>query len=186
MKRGIGGVSTRAARALPVVFALLGSGQRVNAADLDARPAPEQSLAIVGGLVALSWSADVELQTRWGPVVALGGGGRLGPSVNAYVADTVPLGPRWSLRPGFRFARSWLAASDCPTGCAFDFYVGEVGFRYRGPSGALLELGVPLFGWAPVAPKTGESHPSHLTFYTLATGELALLSTVLIGLTFDL
>jgi hypothetical protein len=135
-------------------------------------------------MLALTLSADAELQTRWGPVIGLGAGGRLGFSVNAYAGDTVPLGTRWSLRPGFRFVRSWQSAADCPTPCRFDFYIGEIGFRYRGPTGLLYQLGIPLFGWVPVLER-GESQ-THLKFYTLATSELAFFTTVVVGFTFDL
>ena len=167
-----------------VGIVLLGLGQRALAADLETEAAPEQSLALVGGLVALTLSADAELQTRWGPVFGLGAGGRLGFSVNAYAGDTVRLGSRWSLRPGFRFARSWLTATDCATGCRYDFYIGEIAFRYRGPTGFLFDVGLPLFGWIPVM-EHGDQQP-HSKFYTLATSELALVSTVLVGFTFDL
>jgi hypothetical protein len=170
-------------RAVLVGLVLLGLGQRALAADLDAQAAPEQSLAVVGGLVAVTLSADAELQTRWGPVFGVGAGGRrLGPSVNAYVGDTVRLRSRWSLRPGFRFVRSWLTTADCR--CRYDFYVGEIAFRYHGPTGFLFEVGLPLFGWIPV---TDRADPQpHSKFYTLATGELAVVSTLLVGFTFDL
>jgi len=171
-------------RAAAVAIVLLGLGQRAIAADLEAQPAPEQSLALVGGMVALTLSADAELQTRWGPVLGVGAGGRLGFAVNAYAGDTVPLGSRWSLRPGFRFVRSWLTTTNCPTGCSDDFYIGEIGFRYRGPTGFLYQLGIPLFGWVPVLER-GDTQ-EHLKFYTLATGELAFFSTVVVGFTFDL
>ena len=59
-------------RALLVGVVLLGLGQRAIAADLEAQAAPEQSLALVGGLVALTLSADAELQTRWGPAFGIG------------------------------------------------------------------------------------------------------------------
>ena len=164
---------------------LLGLGQRAIAADLEAQAAPEQSLAVVGGLVAVTLSADAELQTRWGPVFGVGAGGRrLGPSVNAYVGDTVRVRSHWSLRPGFRFVRSWLTTADCTTGCTYDFYVGEIGFRYHGPTGFLFEVGLPLFGWIPVTDR-GDRQP-HSKFYTLATSELAIVSTVLVGFTFNL
>ena len=109
-------------------------------------------------------------------------GGRLGPSVNAYAGDTVRLGSRWSLRPGFRFVRSWLTAADCR--CRYDFYVGEIALRYHGPTGFLFEAGLPLFGWIPVT-EHGAPQP-HSKFYTAATGDLAFVSTLLVGFTFDL
>ena len=171
-------------RAALAAIVWLGLAQRAVAADLEAQAAPEQSLALVGGMVALTLSADAELQTGWGPVVGLGVGGRLGFSINAYAGDTVPLGPHWSLRPGFRFVRSWLTTTACPTGCTDDFYIGEIGFRYRGPTGFLYELGIPLVGWVPVLER-GDTR-EHLTFYTLATGELAFFTTVVVGFTFDL
>ena len=175
-----------AARWVLVALALLGLGRHAAAADLEARPTPEQSFALTGGLVALTLSANAELQTRWGPVVGLGVGERRGPAFNAYIGETVRLhSPGWALRPGFRFLRSWQTVDVCPTGCTFDFYVGEIGLRYRGPSGFLFELDVPLFGWIPVGPDRGETQP-HPVFYTLATSELMFASTVLIGFTFDL
>jgi len=172
-------------RAALVAIVWLGLGPRALAADLETQAAPEQSVAVAGGLVALTLSAEVELQTRWGPVVALGAGNRRGPAVNAFLGDTVRLGSRWSLRPGIRVARSWLTVDACPRGCTFDFYLGEIGLRYRGPSGFLFECGVPLFGWLPVGPAVGETQP-HPRFYTLATGEMAFASTLLFGFTFDL
>jgi hypothetical protein len=172
-------------RAVLVGILWLGLGRPARAADLEAQAAPEQSLAVVGGMVALTLSANAELQTRWGPVFGVGAGGRrLGPSVNAYAGDTLRLGSRWSLRPGFRFARSWLTTTECTTGCRYDFYIGELGFRYRGPTGFLFEAGLPLFGWIPVT-EHGDPQP-HSKFYTLATGELAFVSTVMVGFTFDL
>jgi hypothetical protein len=169
-------------RAVLAGLLLLGLGQRAIAADLEAQVAPEQSLAVVGGLVALTLSADAELQTRWGPAFGIGAGGRLGPSVNAYAGDNVRLGSRWSLRPGFRFVRAWLTTADCR--CRYDFYVGEIAFRYHGPTGFLFEAGLPLFGWIPVT-EHGDPQP-HSKFYTAATGELAFVSTLLAGFTFDL
>jgi len=155
------------------------------AADLEAQAAPEQSFAVTGGLVTLTLSANAELQTRWGPVVALGVGERRGPAFNVYLGETVRIGTNWSLRPGFRFVRSVETGDPCPTGCAFDFYAGEIGLRYRGPSGFLFEYGLPLFGWMPVGPNPGETQP-HLAFYTIATGELAFATTLLVGYSFDL
>src|SRR5581483_5428568 len=149
MKGARSDASMRLGAACTVLLALtvLGLGRRANATDVEGKTGPDQYFALTGGMVALNLSANAELQTRWGLVVALGAGGRLGPAVNAYAADTVNLGPRWSLRPGFRFVRSWLTAGDCSTGCTFDFYVGEIGFRYRGPAGIVFEYCVPLFGW---------------------------------------
>jgi hypothetical protein len=186
MKRAGSLLRRTAARAVLVALAVLLLAPRAsNAADLDGEIEREQSIAVAGGVVALTLATNAELQTRWGPVVALGVGERRGPALNAYVGDSVRLGPRWSLRPGFRFVRSWQAVADCPTGCTFDLYIGEIGIRYRGPSGFLFEYGLPLFGWLPVGPSAGETHP-HLSFYTLATGEMAFASTLLAGFTFDL
>jgi hypothetical protein len=172
--------------AVLVALALLGLGRRATAAELEAQATPEQSFSVTGGLVALTLSADAELQTRWGPVVAVGVGERNGPAFNAYVGETVRLrSSGWALRPGFRFLRSWQTIEPCPTGCTFDFYVGEIGLRYRGPSGFLFEFAVPLFGWIPVGPVRSETQP-HPVFYTIATGELMFVTTVLVGFTFDL
>lgn len=181
MKRARGFVWISAVCAL----AALGLGRRAAAADLRAQPPPEDSIAVTAGAVALTLSANVELQTRWGPVVGVGIGERFGPAFNAYLGETVPIGSRWAVRPGFRFVRSWQTVEVCPTVCTFDFYVGELALRYRGPSGFLFEWGIPLFGWLPVGPNVGETQP-HPVFYTLATGELAFASTVLFGFTFDL
>jgi len=183
-----GSASTRlcAAGSVLVMLATPGFGGRATAGDLEAQATPEQSFGLTGGVVVLTLSANAELQTRWGPVAALGVGERRGLAFNAYVGETVRLGSAgWSLRPGFRFLRSWQTVDICPTGCRFDFYVGEIGLRYRGPSGFLFEFAVPLFGWIPVGPDRGET-TSHSVFYTLATSELMLASTVLFGFTFDL
>jgi hypothetical protein len=185
MKRSCGFVSTRLA-ALLVALAWLGLGRRATAADLAAQATPEQSFAVTGGLVAATLSANAELQTRWGPVAAVGVGERRGLALNAYIGETVPLhSAGWSLRPGFRFLRSWQTVEGCPMGCTFDFYVGEIGMRYRGPSGFLFEFALPLAGWIPVGPDAGETQP-HPKFYTIATAELMFVSTVLVGFTFDL
>ncbi len=171
--------------ALVASAAILATAGTATAAEVEAEAAPTQSFAVTGGLVALTLATSAELQTRWGPVVALGVGERRGPAINAYLGETVLLRSRWSLRGGARFVRSWQAVESCPTGCRFDFFMGEVGLRYRGPSGFLFEFGLPIFGWLPVGPSPGETQP-HLAFYTLATGEMALASTVLFGFTFDL
>jgi hypothetical protein len=188
MKLSSGFVSTRlvAAPAVLLALALLGLGRRATAAEIEAQATPEQSFSVTGGLVAATLSANAELQTRWGPVAAVGVGERRGLALNAYVGETVPLhSSGWALRPGFRFLRSWQNVAACPAGCTFDFYVGEIGLRYRGPSGFLFEFAVPLFGWIPVGPDAGETQP-HPKLYTIATGELMVVSTVLLGFTFDL
>lgn len=184
MKRHCGFVPIRRGAVL-VALVLLGLGRRTTAADLEAQATPEQTFAVTGGLVALTLSANAELQTRWGPVVGLGFGARHGPAFNAYAGETVRLGSRWALRPGFRFLRSWQGVDRCPTGCTFDFYLGEIALRYHGPSGFLFEYAMPLGGWLPVGPGPGQTQP-HLKFYTIATGELAIASTLLVGFTFDL
>jgi hypothetical protein len=187
MKRDRGFVSmcVSGARTGLAALVLLGLGQSATAAELEAQATPEQTVAVTGGLVVLTLSANAELQTRWGPVIGLGVGMRRGPAFNAYAGETVPLGSGWALRPGFRFVRSWQTVEGCPTGCTFDFYLGEIALRYRGPSGFLFEYAMPLGGWLPVGPDAGETQP-HLKFYTIATGELAIASTLLFGFTFDL
>lgn len=171
-------------KSLLVALAVLVVARRATAAVLEGETEREQSIAVTGGEVALTLAANAELQTRWGPVVSLGAGGRLGPAVSAYVGDTIHLRSRWSLRPGFRFVRTWRAPIDCRADCRFDIYLAEVGFRYRGPSGFVFEYGLPLFAWLPVS--TARDTQSHLSFYTLATGDLLLVGTVLVGFTFDL
>ena len=136
-------------------------------------------------LVALTLSANAELQTRWGPVVGLGVGDATRSRLQRLPGRHRPPRSHWALRPGFRFARSWQTVDGCPTGCTFDFYIGELGLRYRGPSRFLFEFAVPLFGWIPVGPERGATQP-HPVFYTIATGELMFASTVLFGFTFDL
>ena len=112
-------------------------------------------------------------------------GDHLGPAVNAVVGFSLPLGPRVSLRPGIRAGRLWQTSESCPNRCAFDSYLVEAAIRYRGPSGFLFELGLPLAGWLPVGPDAGETQP-HLTFYTLATPDIMLFSSLLFGYAFDL
>src|SRR3954471_15589186 len=119
MKSDRGCVSMRvgAARAVVGALVLLGPGRSAKAAELEAQATPEQTLAVTGGLVALTLSANAELQTRWGPVIGLGAGARRGPAFNAYAGETVRLGSRWALRPGVRFLRAWQTVDRCPTGC---------------------------------------------------------------------
>jgi hypothetical protein len=146
----------------------------------------EPALTVAAGIVALSRSLDVELTTLPGVLFGIGGGGSvLGPSLNAYLGYQIPLSEHWSLRPGFRAARSWLSVEGCPHTCTFDFLVTEAAIRYRGSSGFVFEYGLPLFTWVPVGPSAGQTAP-HLKFYTLATGDTLLLGTVLLGYAFKL
>ncbi len=134
--------------------------------------------------MGFSPSLDVEVTTRAGVLFGIGGGGRaLGPSVNAYLGYQIPLGERWSFRPGFRAARSWLSVEGCPQTCAFDFFIAEAAIRYRGTSGFVFEYGLPLLAWVPVGPAPGETAP-HLQLYTLATGDTLLLGTLFLGYAF--
>jgi hypothetical protein len=173
---------------LALLAALLGIGSAApaRAGDLGGDDGQERptDLSVSGGLVAVTLAANAELQTRWGPAVGLGAGGRRGPAINAYVGEALPLSAHWSLRPGFRFVRWWQTVEGCPGTCTFDAFLAEVGLRYRGPSGFLFELGLPIVGWLPVGPAAGQTEP-HLQFYTLATGDLALFQTLLFGYAFD-
>jgi hypothetical protein len=139
---------------------------------------------VAAGIVASSPSLDAELRIRSGLLFGIGGGGGgLGPSVNAYLGYQIPLSKQWSLRPGFRAARSWLSVESCPQTCRFDFFVTEVAIRYRGSSGFVFEYGLPLLAWVPVGPDAGENAP-RLKPYTVATGDTLLLGTVLLGYAF--
>ena len=173
----------RAARI--VLLVTIGRGRIAAAAEAPAAASPsverEASLTVGAGIVAFSPSLDAEITTRPGVVLGIGGGGRAsGPSVNAYLGYQIPLGEHWSLRPGFRAARSWLSIENCPQRCTFDFFIAETAVRYRSSSGFVFEYGLPLLAWAPVGPAAGETAP-HLKLYTLGTGDTLLLGTVLFG-----
>jgi hypothetical protein len=167
------------------VAIVLGVGGRATAADQGGDDGGGTSVAAAGGMVALTLAADAEIQTRWGPVIAAGVGERRGPAFNVYVGETIFLGAHWSLRPGFLFERSWQTVTGCPVGCTFDVFLAEIAIRYQAPSGFLFDFGLPAFGWIPVGPDAGDTEP-HLRFYTLATGDLALVGTLLVGYGFSL
>jgi hypothetical protein len=168
--------------ALAIVVGVAG---RATAAEQEGDDGSGKTVAAAGGMVALTLAADAEIQTRWGPAIAAGVGERRGPAFNFYLGETIFLGAHWSLRPGFRFERSWQTVTGCPTGCTFDVFLAEIAIRYQAPSGFLFDFGLPAFGWIPVGPDAGDTEP-HLRFYTLATGDLALVGTLLVGYGFSL
>jgi hypothetical protein len=169
-----------------VVLALgVGMTGRASAADPGGDERAGESIAVTGGMVALTLAADVELQSRWGPALAAGVGERGGPAFNVYLGESIRLGTHWSLRPGVRFERAWQTVQGCPTGCTFDLFLVEAAVRYQASSGFLVQFGLPIVGWVPVGPDAGEAAP-HLQFYTLATGDLAMLATLFVGYAFDL
>jgi hypothetical protein len=148
-----------------------------------ARPDRAVALTLEAGIVALTLGLELEAQTRWGLVAGAGAGVRGGPAVNGYVGYHVSLGEHWGLRPGVRAGLLRQQNDSCPHTCSYESLIVDAAIRYRGTSGFVFEYGLPLFGWVPVGPDAGETGP-HLKAYSIATGDLALYGTLLVGYSF--
>ena len=72
-----------------------------------------------------------------------------------------------------------------PDRCTFNFLVAEAGAHFQSRGGFTLDFGVPLAGAIPVGPGINETRP-HEEFVSIATPELAILTTVMVGWSLDL
>jgi hypothetical protein len=162
--------------ALVAVLAVTGVGVAEGGSDWEKR---SDDVVVECGIIAASVAVDVAIQTRFGLIVAVGGGGTaLGPSVNGYLGYQVPFAAHWSLRPGVRGARAWDRTEACPQRCTVDFVIGELAIRYESASGFLFQVGVPLIAGVPVGATRADMH---MQAYAFTTGDTFFLTTLLVG-----
>lgn len=142
-----------------------------------------------GGLAMAALRGEVTVRAPFGLLLGVGGGARIGPSVDARVAYDLPIDARTSLRPGVRVARLWMpqdAGSCTVSRCIYDFAVVEAAIHHRLGRGLWMEVGIPLAGFVPSSTDPGQTR-APLSFHSLATTpEILFLSTLMLGWNFDL